>query len=251
MCAPFESRPPVPAIAGASVSHRHEALEADDCQRFEAFVALPDAPTDASGVVVLPDVRGLFPFYEEVALRFAERGHPAVAIDYFGRTAGVATRDADFPYSDHVPLTTPEQIQMDIASAVAFLRSPSGGACASVATVGFCFGGRHSWLAAAAGHGLTAAVGFYGMPGERNGQPGPTQLADQIAAPILALMGGADAAIPEDVVAEFDAALSAAGVEHEVVTYPGAPHSFFDRRYEEFADASADAWKRTLAFIER
>ena len=91
-------------------------------------------------------------------MRFAERGHPAVAIDYFGRTAGVATRDADFPYTDHVPLTTPEQMQMDIASAVAFLRSPSGGACAAVATVGFCFGGRHSWLAAAGGHGLMAAV---------------------------------------------------------------------------------------------
>ena len=133
MCAPFDSRPPIPAIAGASVSHRHEALEADDCQRFEAFVALPDRPTESAGVVVLPDVRGLFPFYEEVAMRFAEQCHPAVAIDYFGRTAGVATRDADFPYTDHVPLTTPEQVQMDIASAVAFLRSPSGGACAATA----------------------------------------------------------------------------------------------------------------------
>ena len=129
-------------------------------------------------------------------MRFAEHGHPAVAIDYFGRTAGVATRDADFPYADHVPLTTPEQVQMDIVSAVAFLRSPSGGACAAVATVGFCFGGRHSWLAAAGGHGLVAAVGFYGMPGERNGQPGPTDAVDQMEAPILALMGGADPAIP-------------------------------------------------------
>ena len=89
------------------------------------------------------------------------------------------------------------------------------------------------------------------MPGERNGQPGPIDVVDQMEAPILALMGGADAAIPADVVAEFDAALTAAGVEHEIVTYPGAPHSFFDRRYEEFADASADAWQRTLAFIDR
>jgi carboxymethylenebutenolidase len=70
-------------------------------------------------------------------------------------------------------------------------------------------------------------------------------------APILGLMGGADAGIPAEDVDEFEAALTDAGVEHEVVTYPGAPHSFFDRRYEDFADASEDAWNRVLAFIER
>jgi carboxymethylenebutenolidase len=48
----------------------------------------------------------------------------------------------------------------------------------------------------------------------------------------------------------FTAALTAAGVEHEVVVYPNAPHGFFDLKYAEFADACADAWRRTLAFIE-
>jgi carboxymethylenebutenolidase len=64
-------------------------------------------------------------------------------------------------------------------------------------------------------------------------------------------MGGADESIPPDDVAAFDRALDEAGVDHEVVLYEGAPHSFFDRRHEEFADASADAWSRVLAFIER
>ena len=45
--------------------------------------------------------------------------------------------------------------------------------------------------------------------------------------------------------------MSAAGVEHELVVYDGAPHSFFDRKQEEFAEASEDAWSRTLKFIER
>ena len=63
-------------------------------------------------------------------------------------------------------------------------------------------------------------------------------------------MGGADEAIPRDEVEAFDRALAEAGVEHEVKIYEGAPHSFFDRKHEEFADASADAWARTLAFIE-
>jgi carboxymethylenebutenolidase len=251
MCAPFDSRPPVPAIAGAAVTHRHETLESADGTRFAAFVALPDEPGDRVGVVVLPDIRGLFHFYEELALRFAERGHPAVAIDYFGRTAGVSTRDADFPYAEHVPRTTPAHVQLDIGAAVAYLRSPSGGGCTRVATVGFCFGGRASWLAAAGGHGLVAAVGFYGNPAERNGQPGPTAFAADLEAPILALMAGADASITAEMVSDFDDAMTAAEVEHTVVTYPGAPHSFFDRRFAEFAEASDDAWARTLAFVDR
>ena len=67
--------------------------------------------------------------------------------------------------------------------------------------------------------------------------------------PILALQAGDDQHITAEDNAAFEQALAAAGVEHEVVTYDGAPHSFFDRKYEEFADASADAWRRTLEFI--
>jgi carboxymethylenebutenolidase len=70
-----------------------------------------------------------------------------------------------------------------------------------------------------------------------------------MACPILALQGGDDAAIPAEDSRGFDNALTAAGVEHEVVIYDGAPHSFFDRKQEEFAAASEDAWNRVLAFV--
>ena len=76
--------------------------------------------------MILPDVRGLYRFYEELALRFAERGHAAIAIDYFGRTAGVAKRDDDFDYMPHVEQTTVAGIQADVAAAVRRLRD--GGA---------------------------------------------------------------------------------------------------------------------------
>ena len=89
------------------------------------------------------------------------------------------------------------------------------------------------------------------MPGVRNGQPGAEQRAGELEAPLLALMAGDDHAIGADQVEAFEAALREAGAEHEVVTYPGAPHSFFDRRQEDFAAESEDAWQRTLAFIER
>jgi carboxymethylenebutenolidase len=251
VCFELDSLPPVPVITGASVSHDELVLEASDGTRLAAFAAAPD---DASGigVVILPDVRGLYRFYEELALRFAERGHNAVAIDYFGRTAGVGKRDDDFPYREHVDQTTAGGVQADVGAAVAHLRSAARGPSRSIFTVGFCFGGRHSWLAAAGGHGLAGAVGFYGRPGPgADGSPGPAQRAADLEAPILGLMGGADQAITAEDVEDFERALAEAGVEHELVTYEGAPHSFFDRRYEEHADASEDAWQRVLGFLER
>jgi carboxymethylenebutenolidase len=245
MCFDLDSSPPVPVIAGASVSHDDLVLEAADGNRFAAFAARPDGAA-AAGIVVLPDVRGLYRFYEELALRFAERGFAAVAIDYFGRTAGVSKRDDDFPYPEHTVQTTPEGIQADVGAAVAYLRAEGA---EPIFTVGFCFGGRNSWLSTAGGHGLAGAVGFYGSTTERNGQPGPTERAAELDAPILALQAGADAHITAEMNADFAAAMTEAGVVHEVVTYAGAPHSFFDRKFEEHAEASEDAWQRTLAFI--
>jgi len=247
MCFELDSEPPIPVISGAAVSHDDLVLEAADGNRFAAFRAVPDGPA-ATGIVILPDVRGLYRFYEELALRFAERGYVALAFDYFGRTAGAGKRGDDFEYMEHVQQTKPELVQEDVGACVAHLR---GLGCRAIFSVGFCFGGRHSWLAAASGHGLAGAVGFYGHPGERNGVVGPTQRASEIAAPILALQAGDDQNITAQDNVQFDKALRVAGVEHEVVTYDGAPHSFFDRKQEQFADASDDAWRRTLAFLER
>ena len=248
MCFDRDSLPPIPVLSGAAVSHDDLVLEARDGNRLAAFSAMPDEPSGA-GIVILPDVRGLYRFYEELALRFAERGHAAIAIDYFGRTAGVEKRGDDFEYMPHVLETTVEGVQADVAAAVARLRSDGATA---VFSVGFCFGGRNSWLAAASGHGLAGSIGFYGRPGPgRDGSAGPAQRAAELKAPILALMGGADEGIPVEDVRAFERALEEAGVEHEIAIYDGAPHSFFDRKFEEFADASADAWDRTLAFVEQ
>ena len=246
MCFELDSEPPIPVISGAAVSHDDLTLESAAGTRFAAFAAQPDEPSNV-GVVILPDVRGLYRFYEELALRFAERGYAAVAIDYFGRTAGVSKRDDDFPYMEHVARTTPEGVQADVAAAVAYLREQGA---SSVFTVGFCYGGRNSWLAAAGGHGLSGAAGFYGMPAARDGSPGPADRAAEMQAPILALQAGDDQNITAEHNAAFGQALSDAGVEHELVTYEAAPHSFFDRKQEEFAEASEDAWRRVLAFID-
>lgn len=249
MCVDADAQPPIPSNGNAS--SRGLVLEATDGNVFNAFEATaPDGPTPAA-VIVLPDVRGLFPFYEGLATRFAEAGHDAIAIDYFGRTAGIEPRDPDFEFMDHVAQTHTEGINADIAAAVSHLqaRRPD----VALFTVGFCFGGTCSWAAATHGHGLAGAVGFYGKPDiDRPSGDGPfLERCAEVEAPILALMGGDDPAIPPEMIAGLTRALSEAGVDHEVVSYPGAPHSFFDRRQADFAQESADAWGRVLSFMAR
>jgi carboxymethylenebutenolidase len=239
MCFDLDSEPPIPRISGAAVSHDDLVLESEDGNRFAAFRALPEAEL-STGVVILPDVRGLYRFYEELALRFGERGHTAVAFDYFGRTAGVEKRPDDWDYMPLVQQLTQEQVQADVGACVRDLRAVG---CSAIFTVGFCFGGSSSWAAAASGHGLAGAVGFYGRPGRM------IDLVPQIEAPILALQGGADQGIPHDDNLEFEQALREAGKRYELIEYEGAPHSFFDRKQAEFREASDDAWRRTLEFI--
>lgn len=248
MCFSADSTPPVARISGAAVDTRLLTLTAADDTRFAAYEARGDGSGRAS-VLVLPDVRGLFRFYQELAERFAERGFDSLAIDYFGRTAGVGTRDEAFDYMPHVRLTTHSGVKADATAAVAHLRSLSD---APIFTIGFCFGGSNSWHQAANGLGLAGAIGFYGHP-DREFPPGSiplVQRAGDITCPILGLMAGDDQGIPAEVVEKFRTALAAEGVDHELITYEGAPHSFFDRKYEQFSAASADAWERVMRFVE-
>jgi carboxymethylenebutenolidase len=254
MCFSFDAHPPdlpadlaLPPLAGGAAAEVLE-LASEDGTRFSAAVA--ESPgSDAAAVVILPDVRGLYRFYVELAERFAQAGHPAVAIDYFGRTAGVGERGEDFEYMPHVMQTRVDQIQADANAALAELRERAGERPA--ATVGFCFGGTQSFLANASRHvDLAGVVGFYGgLDTTRWGIASPTERAEKMSNPVLGLFGDADEGITPEQVAEFERALSGAGVEHEIVTYPGAPHSFFDRKYDEYAEACEDAWRRVLAFL--
>jgi len=249
MCFDLDSHPPIPPLAGAAIDGRRIQLQAADGTDFDAFEARPTAPTGA-GMIILPDVRGLYTFYEELALRFAEAGIAALAIDYFGRTAGTGARGEDFDYRPHVDQTRWPSLQLDIKAARD--QMASWGEVRAVFSVGFCFGGRLSFLLASESElKMSGVVGFYGWPvGESRGVPAPIDRADDNLAPILGLFGGADQGVTPDIVEQYRVALDAAGADSEIVSYPGAPHSFFDRKAADFADASADSWRRTLDFVK-
>jgi carboxymethylenebutenolidase len=254
MCFDSSASPPLPPIAGGAgiASADDVVLEAADGNRFGAFSAKATDP-EAPGLVMLPDVRGLHEFYRVLAIRFAEAGVHATAMDYFGRTAGIGERGEGFRFMDHVAKTTPDGVAGDVAATVTHLRSTQGGGADRVFTLGFCFGGRHSFNQAARGHGLAGVVGFYGFPGQRDESDdnAPEVLAKGYSCPVLGLFGGADDSIKPETVAAFRSALDDAGVRNELVVYDGAPHSFFDRKAEDYAEASADAWRRIFAFLGR
>lgn len=244
MCHSDDSRPPLPPISGAAADQGELLLTASDGNRFAAYFARASEPT-AAGMVVMPDVRGLHTFYKELAQRFAEAGIDSVAIDYFGRTAGIGDRSDAFEWEPHIQQLTPENIRTDIAAAASYLKSKDGGSVKSVFTVGFCFGGSSSWNQSASGLGLKGCIGFYGRPVRSE------QFIPKMKSPLLLLIAGNDAASTPQQFEEFEQKLTAAGVSHEEHVYAGAPHSFFDRSFDQWKDACDDAWRQMLAFVRR
>ena len=244
MCYSDDARVPLPPVSGAAADQGDLVLAASDGTKFAAYFARAEKPTGA-GIVVMPDVRGLHQFYKELAQRFAETGIDAVAIDYFGRTAGIGDRSETFEYMPHVEKTTQEGIAQDVAAAIAYLKSADGGAVKSVFTVGFCFGGSSSWNQSALQADLNGAIGFYGRPSRSE------PLISKMKAPLLLLLAGADGATPREDFIAFDKELTKANVPHEMHIYEGAPHSFFDRSFDQWKDACDDAWRRILAFVNK
>ncbi|HEX5571828.1 MAG TPA: dienelactone hydrolase family protein, partial [Ktedonobacterales bacterium] len=120
MCFDLDSQPPVQPVMGSDARGEVITLTSADGTPFAAYEAHADSVRrNGAGIVILPDVRGLYSFYKDLALRFAEAGVHAIAIDYFGRTAGVAERDDSFDYMPQVMQTKQPQIRDDVAAAIA------------------------------------------------------------------------------------------------------------------------------------
>jgi carboxymethylenebutenolidase len=248
MCYDDNARPPVPPGNGGSAQGEDLVLTAADGTRFAAYAAQPGNPTGAQ-ILIYPDVRGLHQFYKDLALRFAEVGVRAIAIDYFGRTAGLTSRDEPFDYMPHVQQMEIPSVYADTRAALDYLRAGTDRDKPTF-LVGFCRGGSLTLVSGTQDFGFAGLIAFYAGLSRNLGEGGTVlEQADRIKYPVLGLFGGADQGIPPEDVQDLDRQLDKAGVEHEIISYPGAPHSFFDRRATDFAQESSDAWRRVLDFI--
>ncbi|MDD2818660.1 MAG: dienelactone hydrolase family protein [Candidatus Nanopelagicales bacterium] len=244
MCHDDISRPPAPPRSVPVTDHRGLTLKSADETDFSAFYATSDIPQ--VGVVILPDVRGLHPFYGALAERFAEAGLASVAIDYFARTAGMTDsgwRPEDFDWQTHIKDTNPTQVNAETQAAMDYLRQQHG-VHLPIISVGFCFGGGQVWRQASSDLDLSAVVGFYGRPDTVG------RAAKHSKKHTIMFIAGADFTPVEDQLALAEE-MRLGGAEVETVVYDGAPHSFFDRAFDEWSEVCTDVWARILELTDR
>jgi carboxymethylenebutenolidase len=212
------------------------------------YEAIPDADARAA-VIVIQEAFGVNDHIEDVARRFADAGYYAVAPAIFHRAGGGTAPYDDF--SKVMPLfegLTDDGVLMDVDATLDHLHG-AGFSDGSIGIVGFCFGGRVTFLVAAR-RAIGAGVGFYGggITHNSTGMAGP--LADEagsLKTPWLGLFGDEDAMIPVDGVEDLRSALTSASVDTEVVRYSGAGHGFHCDARESYHEESAkDGWQRAL-----
>ncbi len=230
------------------MSARDVTLSTPDGE-MRAYEATPDA-TAPTAVIVIPEAFGLNGHIEDVTERFAAAGIRGLGLDIFHRSGGGTA-----PYDNFekvLPLfegLTDDGLLADIDAARAHLHG-EGYRDSAIGIVGFCFGGRTTFLAAVE-RALGAAVGFYGggiVTGRFPQFPALVERAASLQTPWLGLFGDADQSIPVDDVERLRATLDdETTVAHAVVRYPGADHGFHcDQRPAYHQDAAKDAWQRTL-----
>ncbi|HYN89422.1 MAG TPA: dienelactone hydrolase family protein [Ardenticatenaceae bacterium] len=200
-------------------------------------------PTDRGAVpavVVIQEWWGVDDHIKDVARRLAREGFITLAPDLYH---GAVTTEPDEARKLVMALDMQEAVR-EIRQAIAFLQTLSSRSTPEIGIVGFCMGGGLALETARVQEGLGAVVAFYGSPLA-------SSEAAEVKAPLLGLYGAEDRGIPEQRVRAMEAALDEAGIENEMHIYAGAGHSFFnDTRASSYhAEASADAWQRTLAWF--
>jgi carboxymethylenebutenolidase len=206
-----------------------------------AYVAKPEGNGPFPTVIMIHEFWGLNESIVSKADLLAEEGFLVIAPDTFrGSTTGWVPRAIY-----QVISSKPENVNADLDSAYAWLESQPEVDANRIAIVGFCYGGRTSLAYSLHNHRLAATVLFYGSP-----ETDP-EVLKTLPGPVLGIFGGADGSIPVSQVNAFDAALTEAGVPHEIKIYEGQPHAFVqDAEGIRAGGAQAEAWDQMLAFLE-
>jgi carboxymethylenebutenolidase len=218
------------------------------------YEAVPeDGATTA--IVVVQEAFGVNNHIEDVTRRFAAVGYHAVAPDFFHRAGGGTAEYGDWDAVMKLfgSVSGDATVLADVDAALDHLRA-QGFADEHIGIVGFCFGGRVTFMVSLQ-RALGAAVGFYGggIVTARFPQfPPLVERSASLRTPWLGLFGDEDASIPVEDVEQIRSALRAAPVDTEVVRYADAKHGFHcDVREDYHPDAAADAWRRTLDWFAK
>jgi carboxymethylenebutenolidase len=217
----------------------------------DVYEAEPDGEPKAA-VIVVQEAFGVNDHIQDVTRRFAAAGYLAVAPAFFHRAGGGTAPYDDF--TQVMPLfegISDDGILTDVDATLAHLEARGFGP-SRTGIVGFCFGGRVTFLTAAR-RKLGAAVTFYGggiVSSSPLGLPALIEEAADLQTPWLGMFGDLDKGIPVDDVEVLRGALGDAEVVADIVRYAGADHGFHcDARDAYHEDSANDAWQRTLGWF--
>lgn len=225
--------------------------------RIEAYLAQPLDGTPAGGVVVIHHLPGWDAATKEITRTFAAHGYQALCPNLYSREAPGASPDDAAALVRAQGGVPDERLIGDVAGAAARLRALPG-ANGKVGSIGYCSGGRQSFLAACTVD-LDAAVDCYGafvLADLPDGYPltiGPLRhLVPELRCPLLGLFGAEDQYPSPEEMAELDGLLSEAGREHEFHTFEGAGHAFFNVDRPSYrAEAATEGWRLIFEFFGR
>lgn len=223
--------------------------------KIPAYRAQPASGGPFPTVLVVQEIFGVHEHIRDVCRRFAKLGYQAVAPELFLRQGDVSTMTDFKDIIGKVVSKVPDAQVLSDLDATATWASKSGGDPSKLAITGFCWGGRVVWLYAAHNPNLKAGVAWYGRLTSPKTDLQPTHPIDVVGslkAPVLGLYGGADSGIPQETVAQMQAALKDSGGKSEIVLYPETPHAFFaDYRPSYRKEQAEDGWKRLVAWFEK
>ena len=231
-----------------------EILSGSDTIRGALYV--PEQTGPRPGVVVIPDVRGLYDHFHDVARRLARDGFVALALDLYSREGPPDLPDMEttFRFMRELP---DSRVLDDIGHAIhALSKHPSVGQ-SRIGITGFCMGGMYTILAACTCDGLSVAVPWYGMLRaqriDESNPVHPLEALPRLSCPLLGLFGKEDPIVPLKQVEELQRIGAGLSQEVEVVVFPGAGHAFANESRADMyrADVAEDAWSRALAFLHR
>lgn len=233
-------------------------VPADDGKSMDLYVAAPDGEEKKPALLVIMEIFGVNAHMKDVTERFANEGYVAISPDLYYRLDQrvIPGTDLDAAFAARGTLYDTKIVQ-DLNRAIAYAKGRPDVNPDKVGIIGYCFGGRVSWMAACQCPGLAASSLYYGgqIAGGQRGEKSPVEpvtLANQIKIPMQCVWGSEDQAIPQEAREKIEAALKENKVDYEWHVYQGAGHAFFCDDRPNYHEASAkDVWPKTLGFLAK
>lgn len=226
-------------------------------RKMPLFIAAPEKPGKYPAVIVVHEIFGLNDHIRDVARRFARSGMVAYAPDLFERQPGMPADRNDLNAMRSIWAAIPDdELIADMQSVLDMAQLNDAVHSDKVGAIGYCMGGAIAYMFACRTESVAWIADYYGRifyPELTNTKPKhPIDYTDTLKCPVLGLFSGIDELIPKDHVAALESRLEQGKIPHEIKIYDNAKHAFFNDRREFYdAQAAADAWNRTLQFINR